>query len=408
MRYEQLRVIASAAGALTIAAIALFSSASASSSQMVVYNFTGGDDGGNAATTVAFTATGRAIVTTVQGGSDGCGTVDELTPTSGLWTERTLWTFTCFNDGKNPHGGVTIDALGNMYGTTVAGGNGGQCVGDGCGVIYRIGPHGGFTVLYNFKGLDDGFGPGNPVAVDSNGNLYGDTPDGGKHGLGVVYELSHVGNRWVLTVLHAFSGRNDGATGSLGPLLVDSAGNVFGVTETAGLHQAGNVFEISPGSNNTHTFKVLYQFKGTPDAAFPYGGVIADGSGDLYGTTYFGGATGNGTVYELIPRLTGGYAERVLHSFSGGADGGNPLSTLVFNPAGFLFGTTSAGGGSCGCGTIFKILHKNLTTLHQFGSTQTDGQYPLYGLAPDANGNMFTSTVAGGDFGQGVIYGIAP
>ena len=106
--------------------------------------------------------------------------------------------------------------------------------------------------------------------------------------------------------------------------------------------------------------------------------------------------------------MTGGYGERVLYSFTGGADGGNPLSTLVLNPSGFLYGTTSAGGGTCGCGTIFKILHKSLTTLHQFGSTQTDGQYPLYGLAPDAKGNLFTSTVAGGDFGQGVIYGIAP
>src|SRR5215470_17889473 len=101
MRYEQLRVIASGAGALAIAAVALFSSASASSSQAVVYNFTGGNDGGNAATSVAFTSTGRAIVTTVQGGADGCGTVDELIPAQGSWNERTLWTFTCFNDGKN-------------------------------------------------------------------------------------------------------------------------------------------------------------------------------------------------------------------------------------------------------------------------------------------------------------------
>src|SRR5215467_1810069 len=297
MRYQRLRVFAGGAIALAIAALALFTNASASGSQAVVYNFTGGNDGGNAATSVAFTSTGRAVVTTVQGGAFGCGTVDELIPAQGSWNERTLWTFTCFNDGKNPHGGVTIDALGNMYGTTVAGGSGGQCVGDGCGVIYRIGAHGGFHVLYNFKGLDDGFGPGNPVAVDPNGNIFGDTPDGGKHGLGVVYELSQQGKRWVLTVLHAFAGRNDGATGSLGPLLLDSAGDVFGVTETAGLHQAGNVFEISPGPNNTHTFKVLYQFKGSPDAGFPYGGLVADGSGDLFGTTYFGGATGNGTVY---------------------------------------------------------------------------------------------------------------
>src|SRR5215472_13906054 len=132
MRYHRFLSIASGVGVFSIAALCMLSAGSAATNQQVVYNFTGGNDGGNAATSVAFTSTGRAIVTTVQGGADGCGTVDELTPTQGLWTERTLWTFSCFNDGKNPHGGVTIDASGNMYGTTVAGGNGGQCVGDGC------------------------------------------------------------------------------------------------------------------------------------------------------------------------------------------------------------------------------------------------------------------------------------
>src|SRR5690242_3340015 len=142
MRYQQLRVLASGAGALALAALSLFCSASASTTGQIVYDFTGGNDGGNAATSVAFAPSGKAIVTTVQGGTDGCGTVDRLTPAQGLWTSRTLWTFTCGADGKNPHGGVTLDAAGNMYGTTVAGGTGGICVGDGCGVVFRIAARG--------------------------------------------------------------------------------------------------------------------------------------------------------------------------------------------------------------------------------------------------------------------------
>lgn len=405
---QRLRYLASGAAAFCVAALALTSGGSAATSQGIVYAFTGDVDGGNAATSVAFGADGRAYVTTVAGGGDACGTVDRLRPVQGTWVEKTLWTFTCGADGKNPHGGVTIDGSGNIYGTTVAGGTGGICAGDGCGVVFRIGPHGDFRTLYNFTGGKDGSGPGNALALDSHGALYGDAPDAGAHGFGVVYQLAFR-HKWTLKVIHAFNGGDDGSTGSLGPLLVDAAGDVFGVAELAGRHQAGTAFEITPGANGTWTFHVLYAFKGMPDAAFPYGGLIADTNGDLFGTTYFGGATGNGAVYELVHRPAG-YGERVLYSFTGGSDGGNPTSTLAFDAAGDLYGTTSAGGASCGCGTIFKIdgVTGVESTVHAFGSTRTDGQYAYYGLTPDAHGDLFTSTVAGGAFGQGVIYGIRP
>jgi uncharacterized repeat protein (TIGR03803 family) len=406
---QRLRYLVSGALAFLVAALALSSGGSAATTQGVVYDFTGGVDGGNAATSVAFDPTGRAYVTTVSGGGAGCGTVDRLAPRQGVFVSRTLWTFTCGADGKNPHGGVTLDAAGNIYGTTVAGGSGGVCSGDGCGVVFRIGPHGAFRTLYDFTGGKDGFGPGNAPALDSHGALYGDAPDGGGHGFGVVYQLSFK-HRWVLKVIHAFSGGNDGSTGSLGPLLVDAAGDVFGVAELGGRHQAGTVFRITPGADGTWNFDVLYAFKGSPDAGFPYGGLIADSQGDLFGTTYFGGATGNGTVYELVHRSTGTYFERVIYSFTGGSDGANPTSTLVFDAAGDLFGTTSAGGGSCGCGTVFKLDHMTgaETTVHEFGATRTDGAYAYYGLTPDEHGDLFTSTVAGGTFGQGTIFGIVP
>jgi len=409
MRFRLLRHLLSAFGALAFVALSLCCSASASITQGVVYAFTGGVDGGDAATSVTFDTAGHAYVTAVTGGADGCGTVDRLTPGRGPWSSHTLWTFTCGADGKNPYGGVTLDAAGNVYGTTVAGGNGGACAGDGCGVVYRIGLRGGERVLYDFKGGRDGFGPGGPVVFDAHGDLFGATPDGGLHGDGVVYELTpRPYGPWRLHVVHAFRGLDDGSSGFLGRLHIDGVGDIFGVAELGGAHQAGTVFEVIPGTNGTWTFVPLHEFVGTPDGAFPYGGVIADPRGDLFGTTYYGGTTGNGAVFELRRHPDGKYDEHVLYGFANGSDGANPTSALAFDPAGDIFGTTSAGGGSCGCGTIFKIdaVTGMESVVHSFGSSSGDGQYPYYGLTPDARGELFTSTVQGGTYGQGVIYGM--
>lgn len=403
--------VSSFCAAIVVAATAV-SAAGASSSGMVVYNFTGGHDGGNAATGVAFDNLGNAYGTTVVGGFYGCGTIFKLIPGSqGQWTEKTLWQFTCGSDGKNPHGGVTLDSAGNLYGTTVAGGFGGFCTGDGCGVVYRLGTGGQLRVLYAFTGGNDGFGPGNPVVFDTKGNIYGTTPDGGLHKKGVVYQLSFHTNHWVETVIHAFTGFADGAVGSLGPLLVDASGNIFGVTEIGGNHQAGTAYKISPAAGGTWAFTTLYAFKGTPDAGFPYGGLIADSHHNLFGTTYYGGAKGLGSVFELSPNPNGTYREKVLYSFNGGsADGSSPTSTLLADKSGDLFGTTSAGGSTCDCGTIFKLAAGTGTEsiLHRFGASNVDGQYPYYGLSVDAAGNLDTSTVTGGTFGQGTVFDQKP
>jgi uncharacterized repeat protein (TIGR03803 family) len=388
----------------------LATSAGASSNPGVVYNFTGGNDGGNAATGVVFDGQGNAYGTTVVGGIFGCGTVFKLIPGSGQWTRKTLWNFSCGLDGKNPHGGVTFDKNGNLYGTTVAGGNGGICTGDGCGVVFRISTHGGLRVLYNFTGGDDGFGPGSPVVFDSAGKLYSTAPDGGKHKKGVVFQLSFQHNHWVQTVIHAFTGHADGGIGSLGPLLIDnSTGTIYGVTEIDGSHNAGTAYKIVPAGGGTWTFTTIWGFRGTPDAGYPYGGLIADSHGNLFGTTYYGGANNLGSVFELKPNQHGTYNERVLYSFKGGKDGSLTTTTLIADGSGNLDGTTSGGGGSCDCGTIFKLTPSGTESiLHRFGSSNTDAKYPYYGLTPDANGNLFTSTVAGGLYGQGTVYGITP
>jgi len=375
-----------------------------SDTERVLYNFTGGNDGGNAATGVTFDKSGSMYGTTVVGGAYNCGTVFKLAPQGSSWQESALYSFTCYGDGKNPHGGVTLDR-GNLVGTTVAGGTGGSCAGDGCGVVFQLKPA-AEAVLHSFTGGNDGFGPGGGVTLDATGNLFGTTPDGGASSQGVVYEVTRSGRRWSEHVIHAFTGGKDGGVGSLGLLLLQGSA-LYGVSELGGAHGAGTIFKIS-GANKQWTLTTLYAFKGAPDAAFPYGGLVADTSGNLFGTTYYGGTSGQGTVFELV-RNARGYRERVLYSFKGGSDGSSSTSTLVFAGSGDLYGTTSAGGGSCDCGTIFKVNPKTgqETVLHSFGGG-SDGQYSYYGLTPDASGTLFGTTVAGGLNNQGVVFSFTP
>jgi uncharacterized repeat protein (TIGR03803 family) len=388
----------------------------AGDNEKVVYNFTGGNDGGKPAAQLVFDRAGNLYGTTVVGGLYDCGTVFELTFSGGKWQETVLYSFDCFDGGKNPYGGVTFDNAGNLYGTTVAGGSGGQCAGDGCGVVYKLSPAGGTwseTVLYNFTGGDDGFGPGGAVVFDQEGNLYGTAPDGGAFSQGVVYQLSPNNGQWKQTVIHPFTGGDDGGVGSLGALLVDAAGNLYGVTETGGKYGAGVAFKLS-SARGTWKYATLYPFQGLPDAGFPYGGLIADAHGRLYGTTYFGGANGVGSVFQVAPgpNALAGWKDSVLYSFQGGTDASFPTSTLVFDAAGNLYGTSSTGGNpSCDCGTIFKLMPSSggwsESVLHNFGSSG-DGSYPNYGLTPDSMGNYFGVTPAGGLYGQGVVFEITP
>lgn len=375
----------------------------AGASEQVLYSFTGGNDGGNAATGLVRDRGGNLYGTTVVGGKNTCGTVFKLTPqATPPWPESVLYNFGCFSDGKNPHGGVTFDSKGDLDGTTVSGGSGPSCGSTGCGVVFQLTPA-TENVLHAFTGGRDGFGPGGGVAFDASGNLYGTTPDGGVDSQGIVYEVTaHRQER----IVHTFTGGKDGGVGSLGLLLLES-GSLYGVTEEGGAHSAGTVYRLTRAGKRW-ALSTLYAFKGTPDAASPYGGLVSDATGDLFGTTYYGGANGMGTVFELTRNAKGGYHERVLYSFKGGIDGSSPTSTLAFGGSN-LYGTTSAGGGSCGCGTIFRV---NATSgaesvLHGFGNG-TDGAYPYYGLTKGAKGVFYGTTVAGGSSGQGAVFEFKP
>lgn len=398
---------------LICALIACINLSWAASSGQVIYNFTGGNDGGDPAAQLVFDSGGNGYGTTVTGGAFGCGTVFQLMPVGSGWQLNTLYSFTCFADGKNPYGGVTLDKAGNLYGTTVAGGSGGVCASDGCGTVFELTKSGNSwteTVLYNFAGANDGSGPGGGVVFDGNGNLYGTTPDGGIYSLGVVYELSPANGSWTQTVIHAFTGGNDGGVGSLG-LLLYSGGKFYGVTEIGGAYSAGTVFAMYPGSEGKWNFATIHAFRGQPHAGFPYGGLISDSSGNrLFGTTYYGGANGMGAVFELS-LVNGQLVETIVHSFAGGKDGSLPTSTPIFDPPGNLYGTTSTGGyPPCDCGTIFELSPANgrvkETILHSFKSTP-DGAYPSYGLTL-FNKSLYGVTPVGGADSQGMIFSVAP
>lgn len=381
----------------------------------MLYSFSGYTDGGDPAADLVADASGKLYGTTVVGGEYSCGTVFSLAPSkTPPWKEAALYSFDCYSTGKNPYGGVAFDASGNLDGTTVSGGSASCGYGyGGCGLVFQLGATGAETVLHDFASGDDGFGPGNGVAIDKAGNLYGTTPDGGAYSSGVVYSISHGRHGPRETVIHAFTGGTDGGVGSLGRLLVDSSGNLYGVAEEGGAGGKGTVFELSRRKGQWR-FTTLYAFTGTPDAGSPYGGLIADSSGNLFGTTYYGGSADAGAVFELTRSGKGHYGERVLYSFKGGSDGSNPTSTLVFGASGELYGTTSNGGGSCGtsgygCGVVFALdpKSKKERVLHSFGSAN-DGQHPYYGLLLGKKGVLYGTTATGGNAGQGVIFEVKP
>ena len=292
----------------TGAAISLLITAAwAASVTKLVYSFGGSADGEYTDTELVRDSAGNLYGTSVQGGIFGGGTVFQVTP-AGVHT--VLYDFTGGADGGEPYKGVTLDAQGNLYGTAVTGG-GGSCEG-GCGVVYKLSNSGGTwtqTVIHTFTG-SDGSGPGSPVAVDKNGDVFGTTPTGGANGVGVVFQLREDAGTWKFRVIHTFTGGDDGAGGSASPLLVDAAGNLLGVCTVGGANGFGTVFKISQHQGQWQ-LTTLYAFKDSPDGALPYGGLVADKAGNLYGTTYYGGANDLGTVYQLT-KSNGVWTERVL------------------------------------------------------------------------------------------------
>jgi uncharacterized repeat protein (TIGR03803 family) len=393
--------------------VVMFVNPARASSTRVVYSF-GGGDGVYLDTELVRDGSGNLYGTSVEGGDFQSGNVFQLTPTRTGWTLNVLYSFTSGRDGGEPYKGVTLDGHGNLYGTTVTGGSGG-CEG-GCGVVYKLThAHGRWkeSVIYSFTGRSDGSGPGSPVVFDKQGNLFGTAPVGGAKALGTIYELRpKKDGTWKLQVVHTFTGGNDGAGGSAGRLLFDNQGNIYGVATSGGAYGSGTAYQLSPGQHGKWKLKTLYAFKGQPDAGFPYGGLIRDSAGNLYGTTYYDGKNDIGAVYELSP-AGGKWKERVLHSFADGSDGSESLSTLVADAAGNLYGTTIKGGDSgCDCGTIFKVAvgakgSRKVSVVHRFKGAP-DGAYLYAGLVSGSAGQFYGITLQGGSANIGTIFKFVP
>jgi uncharacterized repeat protein (TIGR03803 family) len=385
-------------------------SAWAASTTQLIYGFAGGVDGAYTDTELVVDSGGNLYGTSVQGGKFGGGTVFQVTP-AGVHT--VLYNFTGGADGGEPYKGVTLGEDGSLYGTAVTGGSG-SCEG-GCGVVFKLASSNGVwtqNVIHAFTGGSDGSGPGSPVAFDKKGNLYGTTPTGGSKGMGVLYQLRPDGTgAWLLRLIHTFTGGSDGGGGSAGRLLIDASGNLFGVCTVGGGNGFGTVFEASP-NQGAWQFNTLYAFKDQPDGALPYGGLVFDKLGNLYGTTYYAGANDVGTVYKLTRGSTD-WTESVLYSFKGGMDGASPISSLASDAAGNFYGTTSDGGAAaCSCGVIFKMTHAGYgqwveSVAYRFPGTPGPG-FAYNGMVRDAAGNIYGATVHGGSSNDGAIYEFTP
>jgi uncharacterized repeat protein (TIGR03803 family) len=270
------------------------------------------------------------------------------------YKETLLYSFTGEPDGEIPLASLIQDAAGNLYGTVVTGGTGecGYYPYKGCGTVFMLNKSGEETVLHSFTGTGgDGGNPYAGLIRDAEGNLYGTTSAGGTSDAGTVFKLSKTGKE---TVLYSFPG-NVGAVPYAG-LVRDAAGNLYGTTIAGGEFGYGTVFELSTTGKDT----ILYSFTGIgDDGIHPYGGLVRDAEGNLYGTTFAGGASGYGTVFKLSKTNT----ETVLYSFTGTPDGVYPEAGVVRDAKGNLYGTTYYGGSEAcydgypyGCGVVYKVV----------------------------------------------------
>ena len=287
--------------------------------------------------------------------------------------------------GANPLAPPIADAQGNLYGTTQDGGA------HGLGTVYEITASGEETVLHSFKAAPDGNLPLSNLVLDADGNLFGTTTQGGQYGFGTVFEVSAAGKE---SVLYSFTGVNGDGRNPVAGLLLANDGSFCGTTQSGGKFNFGTVFKV----DSTGAETVLYSFKGFPsDGAYPLAGVIADDAGNLYGTTQVGGRHSDGVVFELAASGK----EKVLYHFTGGRGGAYPFGGVVLDEKGNLFGTTAYGGE--GVGMVYKVNSEGVENM-VYAFNGSNGAYPSAGLVRDAQGNLYGTAEFGGKFGGGIVF----
>jgi len=361
--------------------------------EKVLYNFTGGRDGQSPQS--GLTPHGGNLYGTTYSGGLRYGTVFELTPNGGGWTQTVLYAFSGGADGRYPaYMSVIFDSAGNLYGTTVEGGT------NNSGVVFELSPNGKNwteSVLYNFcsqADCADGEYPVSSLIMDAAGNLFGGTDNG-------VFELSPSGGGWTEQVIYNYGVDSENSSG----LTMDAGGNIFGIIYVHTYRQEySKVFELSPNGGGGWTPTVLHKFGGVDANGTP----VLDQAGSLYGTTG-PSKKNNGTIYKLTEK-NGKWMNKPLHVFNGG-DGNYPWGGLVFDSAGNIYGTTLYGG-QYGFGTVFELVataRKNKYTekiLWDFN--QANGAVPVNSLLLNDSGNIYGTTMGGGSNGQGVVFELTP
>jgi uncharacterized repeat protein (TIGR03803 family) len=380
----------------------------------VLHVFTG-HDGSEPETALTLDRAGNLYGTTRFGGA-GYGTVFKLSRAGSGWILSTIYTFQDGADGAYPGSRLVFGPDGTLYGT--AGGGSGSA-----GVVYNLRPQPNActtalcpwqeTVIYTFSGGADGGYPGTgALTFDSAGNLYGTGGGGGlscEHGgCGVVYKLTRSGGSWTESVLYDFTGGSDGQTPNAG-VTFNIAGNLYGTTLYGGANSQGTVYELTP-SQSGWTETTLHAFGAGRDGYTAFGGVIFDIHGNMYGTTYNSGA-GNpagGTVYKLQPS-GGGWNYSIVDNLAGFA---GPSDDLALDNVGNLYGTV--GIDSNGLGNVFELTPSGeswvYAVVHEFPD-EDNGAEPIGGVVLDASRNIYgTASVGGGGngSGQGVVFEIAP
>jgi len=408
----------SPAALMTACGIALFLLAAyvpAQAQQLQLLGAFNGANGTNPNPRLVMDAAGNLYGTTFYGGfygTFGPGTVFKLSRHGSGWFLSTLYEFHGHADGSNPWGGVVFGPDGALYGTTNGGGS------YGAGLVYKLQPPPTScrsalcfwqeTVLYNFAGEPDGAGPQGDLVFDGAGNLYGTTFYGGQGayaGNGVVYRLTPAQGGWNEIVLYAFSGGNDGGDPQDGVVL-DPAGNLYGVAGRGGAYSLGALYELSYGSGGW-TETVLHSFAGGSDGQYP-AGLTIDAAGNVYGETGEGGANRAGIVYQLQP-ASGGFNYNIIYNYSTQTGGPFPVTSLTADGNGNLYGC-NVGGGQDAYGTAFRLTPAqgswNFNALWEFNEYQG---YEL-NCKPllDAQGDVFGVASEAGQYYDGTIWEITP
>jgi uncharacterized repeat protein (TIGR03803 family) len=353
---------------------------------------------------------------TTPGGGAANGSIFQLTPSSGdHWTYGLLYTLT-IKQGSDLLPSLTLDSAGNLYGTSMNGGA------HDVGSVFELSPDPAtpegwaLNVLHSFlNSHQDGSGPWDKVTLDTAGNPYGTTREGGTNGGGIVFKLAPgTGGSWTETILHDFPATPHDGGLPYAELVQDRSDNLYGTTSGGGTGNGdGTVFKL------THTASgwketLLHSFQG-PDGSFPITGLVFDAKGNLYGTTQEGGGHNSGTVFKLAPTATGRWRHTVLYDFPKFQNGGGPVSTLAFDRAGNLYGTAAGGIETCsgGCGVVYKLAPGSngkwtYSVLHRF-TDKNDGAEPNGALIFDKTGkHLYGTAIFGGTYNQGVVYEITP